>query len=89
MSNDHLCICPVERVEVVLKPSLGPDLCVELRCPILEILIPPLAGSSGCPPQPALILNPIESFETPSMASGQSNMKTVSKSPKNTRSVYS
>ena len=51
-------------LEVVSRPSLGLNLCVELRRPILEIYN---RYYCGWPPQSALILNPIEGLETTSM----------------------
>ncbi|MCJ7687011.1 MAG: hypothetical protein MUO68_22245, partial [Desulfobacteraceae bacterium] len=40
-------------IEVILKPPLRPNLCVESRWPILKIAY----YYRGCPPRSALILN--------------------------------
>jgi hypothetical protein len=58
-------------LEAVSKPPLIPNLSAKdvigSRRPILKIIIPVLAGSSGWPPFSALIwLGPIEGFETAS-----------------------
>ena len=46
-------------IEAISKPPLRPNLCVESRGPILEIV----DYYCGCPPLSALISNLIEGFE--------------------------